>query len=284
MKWFNVTLLSLALLLSLGSALFYVYPFYGFWILVSNFGSTEFYMVFLPIAYHVLPRTAALGLALSLLTATTLTGVLKDLFKLPRPPEHLWVVEEEGYGFPSGHATGSSAFWGYLSIYRPLAPLIAFSAVMIVAVSASRLILGVHYPRDVAGGVIIGVTLASLSYAAVRSLDFRWLALLAFIAGSLGLILHFTGFGRLEPPSVLIGVAIGEFASSRFNLTQTPGWAYGVVGSILALALGIPALRVEDEAPLLSIVLLALAGLLAVLAPRATFRFRGGFVEKGSSG
>ncbi len=284
LKWFNVTLLSLALLLALGSTLFYLYPVHGFWILVSNLGSTEFYMVFLPIAYHALPRIEALGLALALLTATTVTGVLKDVFKLPRPPEHQWIVREEGYGFPSGHSTGSSAFWGYLSLYKPLAPLIAFTAVMVVAVSVSRLMLGVHYPRDVAGGVVVGVVVASLSYVAVRVLSFRGLVALALVIGVLGSALYSVGFGRFEPPSVLLGVALGELVGSRFNLVYKPGWAFGVIGSIVALALGVPALMVKGEAPVASLTLMMLAGFLAVLAPRAAYRVMGGFGEKTSGG
>ena len=275
MRLFNATLLSLALLLALGSTLFYVYPVYGFWVVVSGFGSIEFYMVALPVAYHVLPRVEALGLALALLTATTITGVLKDLFKLPRPPEDMWVVREDGYGFPSGHATGSSAFWGYLSVYRPLAPLVAFTAVMVVSVSISRVMLGVHYPRDVAGGVVVGVVVASLSYAAVRVSGFRGLAVLALAVGVLGLTLYFLGFGRLEPPSALLGVVLGELVGSRFNLIDRPGWAYGFIGSVVVLALGIPALRVAGEAPVLSIALLALAGFLAVLVPRVARRVVG---------
>jgi len=279
LKWFNVTLLFLALLLAFGLTLFYVYPVYGFWIFVSNLGSVEFYMIILPVAYHMLPRVEALGLALALLFATSLTGVLKDVFKLPRPPEGLWIVREEGYGFPSGHSTGSSAFWCYLSLYKPLAPLIAFSTVMILSVSISRLMLGVHYPRDVVGGVIVGVTLASISYIVVRSLSLRSVISIALVISFASLVLYYAGFGVLEPPSVLLGIVLGEIVCSRFNLTFIAGWTYGVIGSILALFLGVPALRVKAEIPLLSLTLLTLAGFLAVLIPRIIRRrIRGGFI------
>jgi hypothetical protein len=155
---------------------------------------------------------------------------------------------------------------------------------MVVAVSTSRLMLGVHYPRDVTGGVVVGVAAASLSYVAVRRLDTRGLTLIAVAVGSLGLVLHLVGVGALEPPSVLVGVALGELLCSRFKLVERPGWAYGAIGSILALALGVPALRVKDEIPLLSIALLVLAGSLAVIAPRVSRRILGGRGEEASSG
>jgi membrane-associated phospholipid phosphatase len=40
--------------------------------------------------------------------------LLKNLFSMPRPPEYLHKIEENGFGFPSGHAQVSSGFCGYL--------------------------------------------------------------------------------------------------------------------------------------------------------------------------
>ncbi len=61
--------------------------------------------------------------------------------------------------FPSGHATGSMAF--FLSVYlvvsrlvprwRPLAALVG--TVMVLGISASRLYLQVHYPSDILAGL-----------------------------------------------------------------------------------------------------------------------------------
>jgi len=270
-----------AFLLASASTVFYFVPFYQFWVLVTSVGSTEFYVAVLPVVYHALPRAAAMGLALSLLAAATTAGLLKDILKLSRPPEDLWRVGAEGYGFPSGHATGSTAFWGYLSIYRASAPLVAFSAVMIVPVSASRVVLGVHYPRDVLGGVLLGVVAATLSYLAVKALDSTRLAAAGAAVGVAGLALHHLGLGELEPPSALLGIAVGELVCGRLSLTGRAGWRYGVLGSVLALAVGIPALRLGH--PIASPTLMALAGFLAVLAPRLAWsrlgggRWQGGF-------
>lgn len=272
----ELTLYLLAFTLAVGSTIFHFYKLPSFWILVSALGSTEFYMAVLPVVYHSLPRVTALGLGLSLLISTTTTGFLKDTLRLPRPPEELWLVRAEGYGFPSGHATGSSAFWGYLSLVRPIIPLIAFTSVMVVSVSISRIELGVHYPRDVVGGVVVGMVTAILCYAGVRKLGERSLALVGLIVGLAGLTLYALGLGSMEPPSVLLGLSLAELASPRFGLTGSPGWLYGVLGSIVALALGLTALRLADWEPVVSTALLVLAGFLAVIAPRLVFRVRGG--------
>jgi membrane-associated phospholipid phosphatase len=83
-------------------------------------------------------------------------AVIKMETGVPRP-EHVDIIAYEirtSASFPSGHAMHSVAFWGtlaYLGLIRtPVALLIA------VGVPLSRIYLGVHYPIDVAAGVVIG--------------------------------------------------------------------------------------------------------------------------------
>jgi undecaprenyl-diphosphatase len=65
--------------------------------------------------------------------------------------------------FPSGHATQSTAFLvafvalvcsGGSGRWRAAATLVA--AMLVCAVGTSRVYLGVHYPTDVAAGIILG--------------------------------------------------------------------------------------------------------------------------------
>jgi membrane-associated phospholipid phosphatase len=67
-----------------------------------------------------------------------------------------------GHGFPSGHAQNNAAFWFSLGFCfrRRWVWVLAFFAV--TAVALSRLVLGVHMPVDVVGGVIIGSLIAWL--------------------------------------------------------------------------------------------------------------------------
>jgi len=65
------------------------------------------------------------------------------------------------YSFPSGHTLHAVAFATLLSWHYPVfaVPLWIFAAL----VMASRVVLGLHYPSDVAVGAIIGAATATIA-------------------------------------------------------------------------------------------------------------------------
>jgi membrane-associated phospholipid phosphatase len=73
-------------------------------------------------------------------------------------------IEADGGSFPSGHASSAFATATSLSLTYPKWYVIVPSYVWAGTVSYSRLQLGVHYPGDVLGGMIIGAGSAYLTY------------------------------------------------------------------------------------------------------------------------
>ena len=111
------------------------------------------------------------GVALAGLVALAIgfasSEVLKYLTMRPRPfltlPDvRLLVAAPHSYAFPSGHTTSSfaTATGVWLAAGRMIwkAPLWSWGVLLLaVAISYSRIYVGVHWPTDVAAGIVLGV-------------------------------------------------------------------------------------------------------------------------------
>ena len=103
----------------------------------------------------------AVWIAIAGSQVTTWTG--KFLIDRPRPP-FLLEVTAWSPSFPSGHATGAMAVYGIvayviardLPVYRRRYDVIYWTGVLIAAIAFSRVYLSVHYPSDIAAGLIVG--------------------------------------------------------------------------------------------------------------------------------
>ena len=108
------------------------------------------------------------------------SGILKDLVARPRPtrvPElegvlHLVNGYKSGqYGFVSSHAANTMACGLLFSlIWRK--KIATVGMMLWVAVNCySRMYLGVHYPLDILGGLMVGALMAVAAYVVLRRLD-----------------------------------------------------------------------------------------------------------------
>lgn len=105
-------------------------------------------------------KKMALTLGLIFLILIGAGYVSKAYYSRPRPYDvvddvRLLVAKESDYSFPSGHtlivAGGVVVAWLYLR--RVWAALLSAEAAL---VAYSRIYVGVHYPSDVVGGVLLG--------------------------------------------------------------------------------------------------------------------------------
>jgi undecaprenyl-diphosphatase len=75
------------------------------------------------------------------------------------------VAPLDRYSFPSGHTLHAVSFSLIIATYHP--ELGAFVVAFTVLIALSRVVLGLHYPTDVAAGAVIGAGLAMTSLALV---------------------------------------------------------------------------------------------------------------------
>lgn len=108
------------------------------------------------------------------LIADGLASLLKDAFGVHRPAEAgdlLGVPHSRS--FPSGHTATSFACATVLAYLVPRAAPLFF--LLAVAIAYSRLYVGVHWPTDVLGGIVLGVATALLLLAGARRRSAQWL-------------------------------------------------------------------------------------------------------------
>ncbi|MBN1928473.1 MAG: phosphatase PAP2 family protein [Chlorobiaceae bacterium] len=110
----------------------------------------------------------------------TASGIFKPLFQRVRPcfaldGVRLLVDQTRSWSFASSHAANSTAIASLVWIFFWKGELIdrLFAVTMIVyavMVAFSRIYIGVHYPGDILGGIVIGFGSAALIYTA-----FAWI-------------------------------------------------------------------------------------------------------------
>ncbi len=129
----------------------------SFFKFITNFGSELFYMIVIPPIFWCINKKFGFRLLLITAIAAFISTVIKNLIKLPRPPEHQWKMKPTSYAFPSGHTHGSTTFWLYSIIITRSGFLTVVGFVTVALVSISRVYLGVHYPGDILAGLALGI-------------------------------------------------------------------------------------------------------------------------------
>ncbi|RDZ66016.1 glucose-6-phosphatase [Haloferax sp. Atlit-12N] len=134
-------------------------------------------------------RTAASFVGLAFISLSLVTA-LKVGFALPRPPTadiasapnwpaplaDLFVsfTTDDGFGFPSGHALGTTVVYGaaalLLDVWDRRRRVLAAAAI-VATVALSRVVIGVHYGVDVVVGVLLGLVVLKTVFTVAAADD-----------------------------------------------------------------------------------------------------------------
>jgi membrane-associated phospholipid phosphatase len=140
-------------------------------------GYSDFFFVLLPLVYWCIHKRIGAALGGLLLLSVWLNDAIKYLFNIPRPagPGIRVPMPETNPSFPSGHAQSAITNWGYLAVRFQNRIVRVVAVVLILGISLSRIVLGVHFPEDILGGWIIGLILLVV-YAWAEPKVSRWVA------------------------------------------------------------------------------------------------------------
>jgi membrane-associated phospholipid phosphatase len=116
-----------------------------------------------------------LAILVSQVVSQGVVNAVKGLFARARPDAWLY-RHEPGFSYPSGHATTAVVFYGAWALALWASPLpaparVAGCALLVawaLGIGWSRIVLGAHYPTDVAGGALFGLGWLCFVLAAAR--------------------------------------------------------------------------------------------------------------------
>jgi len=133
---------------------------------VTISGEQSVFIVVIALLFWCFSKKYGFMMSVSLLLSVTVNGVLKIIFRKPRPFEVLDFIKARrvhtatGYSFPSGHTQSGTAFYfTAASIIRSRA---AWAGAILISmlIAVSRVYLGVHWPVDVIASLFLGSILA----------------------------------------------------------------------------------------------------------------------------
>lgn len=145
---------------------------------VTTLGATQVILVVTAIGLAALATLrhwhGFMTLALSVAATELVVEVVKVLVERQRPPAEDALTQASGFSFPSGHAATAVAVYAVLALVlgrrccdRTRIVLAVVGGLVVLAIGASRVYLGVHYPTDVVAGWLTGATLALASWLVV---------------------------------------------------------------------------------------------------------------------
>ena len=136
---------------------------------ITKFGNTSTIIIMIFILLIFLGKENIYKLILTVVTTVLTNQGLKHIIRRIRP-EHIRLIKEKSYSYPSGHSMISIALYGLLIylIYKNIKNkflktiLIVLLLTLILGIGISRIYLGVHHTTDVLAGLTIALPIIIL--------------------------------------------------------------------------------------------------------------------------
>lgn len=222
---------------------------------ITMLGEETILILMIAVLYFAYDKRLALRIGYITITSMCVNNTVKNLVKRARPFASGEVTPARahtatGYSFPSGHTQTISTWSTAFAMYFKKKWVCVLAGIAIVAVAFSRLLLGVHYPSDVIGGAVLGVTIAiGLSIVYDRTKDIHKLYM---ITGLLFFPLAIVFLIKVDPQFEgffkLYGMLVGLFFATGLEEKYAP-LTYDIVWwkKVLRVVIGIAMVLVIKE-------------------------------------
>lgn len=192
---------------------------------INFFDTTHFFFILIPALWFGKNWKIGMRLFTLILINRGIVSFFKDFFAWPRPyhiiPD-LGVIKVSGYGFPSGGATMAVLLAGLLLYYGKGKWKWPVAFGFFALVSFSRLYLGVHFPRDILAGWLLGISLLALFIFAwphvEKFLKKRSLPVLFAISQGVPILLFLCIPSLFSLCILAMGLSLGLFINNYYKL------------------------------------------------------------------
>ena len=137
---------------------------------ITSLGNVGAIWIVLAVVLIAIPKTRKSGIIVAalIIDAALCSGILKNVFCRIRPFDvntavQVLITKPRDFSFPSGHTSASFAAATALYLAKER-KLFATTLVLACLIAFSRMYLYVHYPTDILGGLLLGITSAYLAY------------------------------------------------------------------------------------------------------------------------